>query len=370
MKRDIKQWPPLISLIKGLLHLGHQVDHYSYYCTRECVSDINADQLNITTASQQPYPGTGSFLKRASSTFRARQGLKKIIQKNNDFDVVWLGEWDYPDIVKIIRSANATCPIIYQLHEYNPSRFKCCSQADQVVVPEENRGWMTFFNADLPKKPWTLPNIPWNHPRKISDELDPTLARLNAEGKKIILYQGTMDLERRCLLELLQAMALLPDNHVLAILPADLTEQVKARMTSEATRLGISQRLFFLQSRIPPKHLDVIGQATIGIGLYRPLNLNQVYCAPNRLYEFAGFGIPVVLPDFPGTSQIAAEYSGVITCKPESPESIANAILSLNDPNAYSGAAKSTNDFYDIEANYLERLKELINKIPAVTSRN
>ena len=368
MKRDIRQWPPLISLIRGLIELGHEVDHYSYYCSRESLADIASERLKVVTFSEEAYPGKASFFTRARATWNSRQGLKTFLRTSNNYDFVWLGEWDYPDILKILRSNKVDCPVVYQLHEYNPKRFQHCPLVDHVVVPEENRAWMTYFNGHSKRVPLVLPNSPYDHPRVINNQLDPKLNELNAAGKRIVLYQGHMDLKKRCLLEMIRAIALTPEEFVLAILPANLTKDLQQRMEAEARQLGVSERLFFLKSQIAPKHLEVIGQAHIGIGLYRPTSLNQVYCAPNRLYEFTGFGIPVILPNFPGIAQIAAKCPGVLTCDPDSPQSIADTICGLADKDNYGNARQGAEHFFDSCGNYMDSLAKTLESLtdPAI----
>ena len=55
MKRDIRLWPPVISLIKGLLRLGHHVDHFSYYCSPETLASVKDEQgLHVETVSSEP----------------------------------------------------------------------------------------------------------------------------------------------------------------------------------------------------------------------------------------------------------------------------------------------------------------------------
>lgn len=39
---------------------------------------------------------------------------------------------------------------------------------------------------------------------------------------------------------------------------------------------------------------------SIGLILYKPLDFNTRYCAPNKLYEYWSFGIPVLAPELPG----------------------------------------------------------------------
>ena len=63
---------------------------------------------------------------------------------------------------------------------------------------------------------------------------------------------------------------------------------------------------YFLPFIIPPYHLEITSWAYIGILIYKPVRgattspLNAVYCAPNKLYEYAMYGIPMIGNNVPG----------------------------------------------------------------------
>ncbi|NQT17523.1 MAG: hypothetical protein HQ582_32510 [Planctomycetes bacterium] len=72
-------------------------------------------------------------------------------------------------------------------------------------------------------------------------------------------------------------------------------------------RDGQMDRLFKLCSRIvhvpfisPPIHLEVTSHAHIGIVGYNFDCLNSLFCAPNKIWEYAGFGVPMLCRDNPG----------------------------------------------------------------------
>ena len=46
--------------------------------------------------------------------------------------------------------------------------------------------------------------------------------------------------------------------------------------------------------------MEITSYARIGINFYRPNCLNKAFCAPNKIYEFSGFGIPIIGNDIPG----------------------------------------------------------------------
>lgn len=54
-------------------------------------------------------------------------------------------------------------------------------------------------------------------------------------------------------------------------------------------------------------------RADIGLVLYKPINLNTQLAAPNKVYEFWSYGIPIIAPNLQGlTSQVVREDQGVL----------------------------------------------------------
>ena len=260
MKRDIRLWPPVISLIKGLLRLGHHVDHFSYYCSPETLASVKDEQgLHVETVSSEPYPGQQQLPVRALATWRARRGLVRFLAGHHDCDLIWLGEWDYPGIMRMVRRAGIRCPVVYQLHELNPRRFKPCRQVDYVVVPEENRAWLTKFGAGLDRLPLVLPNCPLDHPRRVAEHVDPVLEGLCRAGKRVVLCPGGVGvggagIHMRCILEMIEAMASTPKSFVLAIMPTATPDATtRSKLESHAAAHGVADRMVLLENRVAPR---------------------------------------------------------------------------------------------------------------------
>ncbi len=68
-----------------------------------------------------------------------------------------------------------------------------------------------------------------------------------------------------------------------------------------------TQYLGFYQ---PPGHLELIKCADIGILTYvaDQGSINPVYCAPNKIWEYAKFGIPMLCNDIPGLRYTVEAY--------------------------------------------------------------
>lgn len=55
--------------------------------------------------------------------------------------------------------------------------------------------------------------------------------------------------------------------------------------------------------------LEVLSNYDIGLVFYKNTNLNQYYCAPNKLYEYILCGLPIITNNYPGLIQIVQEQS-------------------------------------------------------------
>jgi hypothetical protein len=254
--------------------------------------------------------------------------------------------------------------VIYHFHELEFEKLKNCRKADFTIVPEENRLWITYFIGKLRKSPLLLPNIPFL-PFIEFNKIPKELQTLKEEGRRIVLYQGLIDFQKRCLNELLVAMSFLPETIVLVIMPMPSTDKsIIQQLRNRIAELNLGAKAFIIKSQPPPYHLNYIKYADLGIGLYRPITLNQIYAAPNRLFEFTKFAIPIVLPDFPAFKSLSSLYrDGIITVNPESSKEISEAIAQVFDKNKLEEARIQAKLFFEQNANYKEQVHQLWKKV-------
>ncbi|MCB0746279.1 MAG: glycosyltransferase [Ignavibacteriae bacterium] len=67
----------------------------------------------------------------------------------------------------------------------------------------------------------------------------------------------------------------------------------------------------------------------IGLILYQNDSPNTIYCAPNKLYEFWSFGIPVIGDQLPGLKSVFKDSLQGMLVNMKDPNELKNAILSL-----------------------------------------
>jgi glycosyltransferase involved in cell wall biosynthesis len=77
----------------------------------------------------------------------------------------------------------------------------------------------------------------------------------------------------------------------------------------------------------PPDELrNVTASADVGVLLYSREGRNNIYAAPNKLYEYLFAGLPLVSSAFPGLQSLIEEGGYGACAEPEDAQSIAEAI--------------------------------------------
>lgn len=360
--RDLSFAPPVINAI-NYLATYEKVNVFSYF--------INKNQFDISVILNQvsttPYPS--KKIARIIAKLKCWILFYLFLFKNaKQFNFVWIGVWDYPMILPVLHLSGFNGKVIYQLNELEFDQFKYCRKVDFVFVPDQNRGWIAYFLGKLKRVPLVLPNIPFlptSFAFNDNTEIDKIKIDNRDKKLKIILYQGTIDYRRRCIKELLKAISKLPQEILLVIMPGNFADKIIIeKIKKDIEELNLGRRVFLISSIKAPEHLITVSKADLGIGLYRPTSLNQVYAAPNRLYEFTKFGIPVILPDFPYFKYLSIKYPNAITTvNPESIDEIAAAILSVFEEPNYSNGRKNAEKFTEEEGNYKIVFDKCWNKI-------
>lgn len=183
-------------------------------------------------------------------------------------------------------------------------------------------------------RPTPILNTP--HYRDLSGGSSYLRQRLGlADDQRLILYQGGVQPERG-LLELVQALALLPEDHVLIFLGFDLgTYQETIRR--EIARLSLQPRVHLLDALAREQLLDATASADVGIQLLAGHNLNHRLTLPNKLFEYMMAGLPFVSTDWPEVGRVVHQTGAGVAIAGITPEAIAAGIRQvLADPMKYA----------------------------------
>ena len=105
-----------------------------------------------------------------------------------------------------------------------------------------------------------------------------------------------------------------------------------------------------------PSHLEITSNAYIGLLFYEPADLNRAFCAPNKIYEYSSFGLPIIGNNIPGLrNTIGTARAGV--CVDINKENIISAIKYINSH--YEEMQDAAFDFYENTDNF-KTIKRII----------
>jgi glycosyltransferase involved in cell wall biosynthesis len=193
-------------------------------------------------------------------------------------------------------------------------------RCDLVVTPEENRSRILHDEFGAKQPPLTIPNCPPYRPPIESTKLRDVLARRGVKASTIVLYQGLVD-SRRCLEEIAEATRHFADGVVLVIIGPGY-----GKWANPAAVLAPYERIVVLPP-VPYQELSsYTASADVGILLYRNDCRNNYYCAPNKVFEYAMMGVPLIAPDYPGIKALVESERMGLCVDPLDPPAIAAAV--------------------------------------------
>lgn len=354
---NVNLCPPVINLVNALLNNGFRVhlisgnisllkqeirnnDHFSYY-----------DLEDMTTSSNI----FKKYSKRVRLFYLMRNEFKKavttsdIIWTTNESAVMYLNGLLKPyqsrHILQLMELIDY-CPVFYKFQWIRFPIDKYARKAWKTVVPEINRAYIQQINWNLKELPYVLPNKPYDmNPGPLNDELDLAIKELENEKRKIILYTGIFSFDRD-LQPFISAVERLKDEYCLFVIGR------ASGVMNEADSFENNDFFKYLGFFNPPSHLHLLKYAHIGLTPYKPSTgikyasaLNSLYCAPNKIFEYAGNGIPMIGTNVLGLKNPFEKFNIGICCNSLSPESIVSAIQRIEEN--YREMSNNCHEFYN-----------------------
>ena len=184
-----------------------------------------------------------------------------------------------------------------------------------LVECEINRAYLAQSLYSLDQRPFVVTNKPIIDPETIpplNDEAESVFKKVG--NRPVFMYQGNLSSiegERGDVPMILETIAKSRPNYCVLSLPANEYIRNLLKPYSNA---------FALEHIPAPGHLAVTAKATVGIAVYRggrpgTWGVNATYCAPNKTYEYAAFGLPTLGNDIPGLRYSIGMAKAGICCE-------------------------------------------------------
>lgn len=369
LKDDLVYYPPTISLLNILIEMGLEVECVGIYSDVEGKARLEENGVkfvpisrNIKDCSRIRLLNWIMIIWRMHKYTRAlKQYLSNAHISSND--LIW---FIYNDSIGLLQPVIEQYPYLLHFYEfedyslggrgkllhprYDPRRL--LSKAKALVHCEYNRAMITNGLYGLNKEIFVLPNKPFENKNEYALDSPEEIANIVEEvknktkGHKVILYQGIFNAAERRLDEFCEAIKRMPEDYIFIAMGGggDYYEEMKKKYNSD--------RILFLPFIRPPYHLLITQIANYGVLTYHPAGLNYVdvinplYCAPNKIFEYSKFGIPMVANDVPGLKLIFDTFNcGKIIGYPITPEKIIDCFMTMDID--YSEMSKGAKQYYD-----------------------
>jgi glycosyltransferase involved in cell wall biosynthesis len=196
-------------------------------------------------------------------------------------------------------------------------------KAHLVIAANDERSRLMREHYHLASAPLVIRNIP---PQPSGQNVYNERFLRAYKEERLCVYQGAISMKRG-LGRLLEAMPFLPHTIRMVIVGGGPDALAVAQ---EVARLGIEERVTVLGA-VPRDRLhSILCACDVGLMCYPFVGLNNINCAPNKVFEYAHAGLPIVATSQPPLETLLTRYNvGLCFDQDEEPPSVAEKILSV-----------------------------------------
>jgi glycosyltransferase involved in cell wall biosynthesis len=257
--------------------------------------------------------------------------------------------------------------LVFDAHELKPeslegirARFwgyvekSSITSCDRILMPEKNR--ITYFKKKYPHipEPLLLENFPRERDLP-AQKFDLFRSIYPIEKDQcIILYTGSIA-PQRYVEELIESMVMCESRFTLIIL-GRAYKGYEETLQRKIRDMSLTDRAF-LHPAVPHSEiLQYMASCDIGLAFYRDDNINNYYCASNKLYEYIALEKSILTNNYPGLLEVVERFKQGLCLDDVSPRSLAKAYPYAIDPGHVTPGVKKF--FWEDEADVLTQLYE------------
>lgn len=336
------EYPPVISLIENLKKKNLKLDVISN--TDEKMIPSKLKERALIRYIDVPFSIDGKLQDKVNRFLFGKRKLEEVVnQSMKDSDILWtttdttvklLGKTvlKYKHVMQLMELIERY-PLFLHSKKFDAPIDLYAQKAYKVVVPSLDRAYIQQTWWDLEKVPSVLPNKPYSltlPENNIPSNTLEALEKMKKERRKIILYSGVITPERN-IGDFANAIDTKKDFCIYVMGKAFGDGKYLKRFLSEHPNVE------YIGYHVAPAHLLFFKYAYIGLTPYIPTEttlhpkLNAQYCAPNKIYEYSAFGVPMLGTNVIGLVRPFEQYKIGRCAEDMSKESILRSLNYIDD---------------------------------------
>ena len=362
VKTDLHYYPPCMAQIRYLKSCGVNVEVWFASSNKSASDILDREKIPYTCLGESPRVNTK--LGKIKNWLEFRSHVKKQLKTLTDKEhtLLWIGTAESAlPLYGILNNYHYNLTMLELLDGKN-NTFKrnafgrLAKKAEAVIACEETRAYLMRYWFGLKRLPYVMPNKPYELGAEKNAEPSCEVTKKAIDlvrGKKFIIFQGIYQ-KLEYMKAVAEALAAMNSEYYFVLMGFDL---YKTNAYQELKK--IYDKVIEIPSIPAPLHLEVTSHASIGLVFYDDFSLNQAFCAPNKIYEYAGFGIPMIANKIPGLENTVGKFHAG-ECVEFNTKKILVAIQNINKK--YGECSRSATDMYNAVDNK-STITNLINDI-------
>ncbi len=349
-KSTLEVLPPVLTVIHTLRKLGNEVSVICGRADASTIATLLAAGVRVEEVSGPAENGRGAVAK-AREWWHFRTATWNLLKEQKGAPLLWIGSADTALALGTPLLRERYVLQINELYDlfplYRHALRRFARGARHVVVPDECRAAIFRYWYGLERTPFVVPNHPAHMPEPSEDD-DDVLRGQGVDlgliaGRRLVLYQCQNI--RMSLMPIAEAVKQLGGGYVLGLLGKihnrDMYNRLKAAYPE----------VIHFPYIAAPGHLRMTRHAHVGILLYEHESLNNIFCAPNKVWEYSGSGVPMICNDLPMlANKLMCHHAGE-TYEINDVKTIVDSIRRIGDNHAaYQKGAHSLFDSVSMEA--------------------
>ena len=328
VKSELHYYPPCVAQIRMLNDAGVKVVAVYGSSKGTIVDVLNSEGIETVELVDKRGKYKGKWGQIYSWWTYRRAALKFLKGIDKEKSLIWFGNVEsyLPLYGKLGKFKTAVTFLELLVLTSFKSRFVGRFVKNNVFLTacEETRAYIMFENWKLDKMPYVLPNKPYNIDIKKNalPSIPETKQILDKIGNsKFIVYQGILFSKEYMSAVAVALKEAFPDYYFV-LMGLDYYNYVPSIKE-------LNPNVIYIPYIPAPAHLEITSHAHIGLLFYEPLDLNRAFCAPNKIYEYTSFGLPIIGNNIPGLKNTVGTAQAAV-CVDITKDNVINAVKYIN----------------------------------------